>query len=147
MRSAAGVAYPWNTSVSPDIVLPYDTYASIRYPDNTVPWHERSSIYATIPGEFAPGRLTARLAPHIETANATLRAHDLPVIKQLTFDAWPLGHIASINLLNRLFSPQAVGVGLFARMGIVVLLLTLASVGFQAYRAAHTNPAQNLRLE
>jgi ABC-type antimicrobial peptide transport system permease subunit len=71
----------------------------------------------------------------------------LILVLMATLLAWPLGHIASINLLNRLFSPQAVGVGLFARTGVVVLLLTLVSVGFQAYRAAQTNPAQNLRLE
>ena len=61
--------------------------------------------------------------------------------------AWPLGFFIMTRWMENFAYHTSVGVGIFIVAGITALAVALLMVSYQTFRAATTNPADNLRNE
>ena len=61
--------------------------------------------------------------------------------------AWPLAYLMMSGFLSCFIYQVSLGIGTFAFVGAVALLLALLSAGFQAAKAASANPIDALRHE
>jgi len=61
--------------------------------------------------------------------------------------AWPIGYLASKEILKGFAFRTAPGIEIFLSVGISALLLAGITVGWQALKAARTNPVEALRYE
>ena len=61
--------------------------------------------------------------------------------------AWPIGYLAAKKTLKGFAFRTAPGIEIFLSVGVSVLLLAGITVGWQALKAARTNPVKSLRYE
>lgn len=61
--------------------------------------------------------------------------------------AWPLAYLAMNSWLQNFASRVAIGIWVFLLAGSLALAIALATVGYQAVRAALSNPVDSLRYE
>jgi len=61
--------------------------------------------------------------------------------------AWPLAFYIMQNMLKRYAYKAGMNIWMFVLAGILTLFITLATVSFQALRAARANPVESLRYE
>ncbi|UCG61381.1 MAG: ABC transporter permease [Candidatus Zixiibacteriota bacterium] len=61
--------------------------------------------------------------------------------------AFPLAYLFMKDFLASFIYQAGFGIGTFAFIGLLALMLAMASVGFQAFRAAVANPVDSLRHE
>ncbi|MFC1554338.1 ABC transporter permease [candidate division KSB1 bacterium] len=61
--------------------------------------------------------------------------------------AWPVSYILSRNWLNNFAYHTDISPSIFILSGILALLITVITVGYQSIKAANTNPAESLRHE
>ena len=61
--------------------------------------------------------------------------------------AWPLAFLAMNGFLSEFPFRVNIGIGTFIITGILILFLAVLSAGFQAFKAAISNPVDVLRYE
>lgn len=61
--------------------------------------------------------------------------------------AWPIGYFIMRNWLQNFAYRTRMGVGIFILSGLVALILTLLTVGYQSVKSAAASPADSIRYE